>query len=164
MSTEATAPAVEMVTIAEAARRLDVSADTIRRRLKRGEISGERRRTKAGETWFVAVPAAAAVEEAAAMPPLTAAEREELVVLRERVAGLERIVEVSQREAASAREERDVWRRRAEESDEAQRELRVIIAKALPGETARIALDAGAATVEERQSLVAKAKRFLTGR
>lgn len=123
--------AVDMVTLREAADRLNVSVDTVRRMLKRGELTGEQRKTKQGMTWFVVVPAEAAPSSEAA--PLAAAERDELIVLRERSANLERIVEVSQREAEHARQERDEWKARAEAADEAQHELRVILAKALPG-------------------------------
>ncbi len=46
----------ERVPIREAAARLGVSADTIRRRLKRGELAGQKERTPQGFTWLVEVP------------------------------------------------------------------------------------------------------------
>ena len=58
-----TAP--ELVPIAEAARRLGVSADTVRRRLKRGELEGEQHPTAQGFTWLVAMPAGSGASDAA---------------------------------------------------------------------------------------------------
>ena len=156
--------AVDVVTLREAADRLDVSVDTVRRMLKRGEVSGEQRKTKQGMTWFVTVPASSA--PSAAPLPLAAAEREELVVLRERAANLERLVAASQREAQSARSERDTWKERAEAADEAQRELRVILAKALPGDRSPLALDPGAAAGSESTpaaNLLERARRRIFG-
>lgn len=44
------------VTIAEAAQRLDVSADTVQRRLKRGELAGVKQTTPQGFRWLVELP------------------------------------------------------------------------------------------------------------
>jgi len=44
---------IAWVPIAEAARRLGVSMDTVRRRLKRGELPSERRETPQGFVWWV---------------------------------------------------------------------------------------------------------------
>ena len=57
--------APELVPIAEAARRLGVSADTVRRRLKRGELEGEQHPTAQGFTWLVAMPASSGSPDAA---------------------------------------------------------------------------------------------------
>ena len=57
--------APELVPIAEAARRLGVSADTVRRRLKRGELEGEQHPTAQGFTWLVAMPAGSGSPDAA---------------------------------------------------------------------------------------------------
>jgi hypothetical protein len=46
---------VELITVAEAAQRLRVSTDTIKRRLKRGELQGQRHDTPQGFIWLVAV-------------------------------------------------------------------------------------------------------------
>ncbi len=46
----------ERVPIREAAARIGVSADTIRRRLKSGELAGQKERTPQGFTWLVEVP------------------------------------------------------------------------------------------------------------
>lgn len=138
----AAAEELELVPLREAARRLDVSADTIRRRLKSGELHGEQRRTRQGNAWFVAVPAESPSSPARKDAPLSAAEREELVQLRERVSGLERVLEVHQRETSNVREERDVWRQRALDGDEAQRQLRVLLAQSLDaGEEKSIAAE-----------------------
>ncbi len=58
-----TAP--ELVPIAGAARGLGVSADTVRRRLKRGELEGEQHPTAQGFTWLVAMPAGSGSPDAA---------------------------------------------------------------------------------------------------
>lgn len=49
----------EYVTIAEAARRLGVSPDTIKRRLKRGELVGRKQSSTRGMLWQIEVPALA---------------------------------------------------------------------------------------------------------
>jgi hypothetical protein len=51
----------ERLTIKEAAERLGISADTVRRRLKRGELAGEQHPTAQGFTWLVAMPAGSGV-------------------------------------------------------------------------------------------------------
>src|SRR5688500_19753151 len=50
---------VELLTIAEAAQRLGVSIDTIHRRLRRGQLSGQRQPTPQGFTWLVEIPVGA---------------------------------------------------------------------------------------------------------
>jgi IS30 family transposase len=47
---------VELMNVAEAAQRLGVSTDTIKRRLKRGELQGQRQDTPQGFIWLVAIP------------------------------------------------------------------------------------------------------------
>jgi DNA-binding transcriptional MerR regulator len=49
---------VELLTIAEAAQRLGVSTDTIHRRLRRGQLSGQRQPTPQGFTWLIEIPVA----------------------------------------------------------------------------------------------------------
>ena len=46
----------ELVSIKEAAERLGISVDTIRRRLKRGELAGAHHPTAQGFTWLIAMP------------------------------------------------------------------------------------------------------------
>ena len=51
------APAVEMVTVLEAASRLGTHVETVRRRLRSGELTGERRPLpRGGWQWFVSMP------------------------------------------------------------------------------------------------------------
>ncbi len=116
----------ELVSIQEAAARLAVSADTVRRRLKRGELTGEREPTPQGFTWRIALPIGerdapetpGAPAGASAVGSLgDAVERAQL---RERVAGLERL-------AAELQSERDDWREHARRDSEAARELRVLL-------------------------------------
>jgi Winged helix-turn-helix DNA-binding len=63
--------AVARVTIREAAERLGVSQDTVKRRLKRGELQGVQEPRPQGFVWLVELPDEAA---AAATPPPSAAE------------------------------------------------------------------------------------------
>ncbi len=56
----------EWVPIAEAARQLGVSIDTVRRRIKRDEIVAERRETPQGFVWWVCLDGPAEVGSAAA--------------------------------------------------------------------------------------------------
>jgi hypothetical protein len=54
------------VPIPEAVRVLGVSIPTVKRRLKRGELAGERERTASGFKWLVLLPLGGAPE---ALPP-----------------------------------------------------------------------------------------------
>ena len=47
---------MDLVTMAEAAQRLGVSIDTVRRRLRRGELQGRHQPTPQGFIWLVQVP------------------------------------------------------------------------------------------------------------
>jgi len=111
----------EFVTINEAAKRLGVSPDTVRRRLKRGDLQGEREKTPQGFVWRIILPRDASD---ATEPQGAAIERE---LLRERLDEL--------------RAERDAWRGQAQRSGEAERELRVLLRneqlRSLPAETTR---------------------------
>lgn len=131
--------AVEQVSIKDAAERLGVSQDTIRRRLKSGELTGEREKTPQGFVWRVELPQEPGSQEAAAGEPTATAsvplgDGVEVAQLRERVAGLERLAEELQ-------SERDAWREQAQRDSEAARELRVLLRneqmRALPQETTR---------------------------
>lgn len=106
----------ERVSIKEAAERLGVSADTIRRRMKKGELVGEKEPTPQGYEWRIVLP----VEESDATTPESEpasashqGDTIELELLRERIDDL--------------KEERDAWRAQAQRSGEAERELRILL-------------------------------------
>src|SRR5215212_5855918 len=131
--------ATQLVSIQEAAARLGVSVDTVRRRLKRGELTGEREPTPQGFVWRVALPIGGHAPEqpdapAGALSSVVDSLEDavELAQLRERVAGLERL-------AAELQSERDDWREHARRDSEAARELRVLLRneqlRALPQDT-----------------------------
>lgn len=111
----------ECVTIKEAAERLGVSQDTIRRRLKMGELTGEREKTRQGFIWRVELPSELDLQPT---PEKQAAPSRdgivELAQLRERVTGLERL-------ADELKSERDAWREQAARDGEAARELRIML-------------------------------------
>jgi hypothetical protein len=46
----------ELVTMAEAARRLDVTVETVKRRLRRGELQGQQQPRPQGFTWLIEMP------------------------------------------------------------------------------------------------------------
>lgn len=116
----------EYVTIREAAQRLGVSADTVRRRIRRGELPGERQETPQGYVWRVDVSQATGGTGDAPGPSERATEAAttgELDILRERVAGLERLV-------TELQQDRDQWREQAHRADDAGRELRILLQQA----------------------------------
>jgi hypothetical protein len=47
---------MELVTMTEAARRLDVTVETIKRRLRRGELQGQKQPRPQGFTWLIEMP------------------------------------------------------------------------------------------------------------
>jgi len=116
----------ERIPIKEAAARLGVSTDTVRRRLRGGELAGERRQTPQGFLWLVELPVD--VQPAPPAEPANAAQVAsvlmedalEAVRLRERAEGLERLV-------GELQGERDAWRAQAQRDGEAARELRVLL-------------------------------------
>lgn len=128
--------ASEWVSIKDAAERLGVSADTIRRRRERGELAGRKQPTAQGYVWEIEVPAAAPASEPTESPAqdLRDLQELELVQLRERVAGLER-------ERGEIIAQRDAWQEQARQSSEAEKELRRLVlqaqslAQALPAGT-----------------------------
>jgi hypothetical protein len=112
----------------EAATRLGISVDTARRRLRAGELTGEQRKTPQGFAWYVEVPAIEEpVLEAA---PAPAGLQIEVEVLKERLAGMERLLE-------EVRADRDSWKDQASTQSQAAQELRLLIAQAqaLPAST-----------------------------
>ncbi len=109
----------ERLTIGEAAERLGVSPDTVRRRLKRGELHGEQEETAQGFIWRIVLPEAP--DEPA--PEAEPKESIELALLRERVAGLERL-------AQELQGERDAWREQEASERDASAQLRVLLQQA----------------------------------
>ena len=114
------------VTIREAADRLGVSVDTVRRRLKAGELEGRQEPHGAsGYRWLVQLPDDAPAETPAPAPP--SADAYELADARTRIEGLERLID----ELAGQRDklgiERDDWKDAARRESEAARELRVLL-------------------------------------
>jgi excisionase family DNA binding protein len=112
------------VSIKEAAERLGVSVDTVRRRLKAGELEGRREpHGKSGYRWLVHLPD----DAQASAPGMPLAEAYELVDARARIEGLERLID----ELASHRDkletERDDWKEAARRESDAARELRVLL-------------------------------------
>jgi len=119
------------LTIRDAAERLGVSSDTIRRRLKAGELAGRQEpQGKQGYRWIVQLPddpPAATPAVASVAPGMHSAEAYELADARARIEGLERLID----EIASQREklerERDDWKDAAQREGEASRELRHLL-------------------------------------
>lgn len=102
------------VGIKEAAERLGVSQDTIRRRIKAGEIPAQQEPMGSGYRWLVEVPDDPETDTRARDMRSNAegqasADALELAALRERVEGLERLVD----ELAA---DRDHWREQAHRS------------------------------------------------
>ncbi len=92
------------VNIKEAADRLGVSADTVRRRLKAGELAGRQEpHGKSGYRWLVHLPD----DAQAAAPGMPPADTYELADARARIDGLERLID----ELAT---DRDAWKQQAE--------------------------------------------------
>lgn len=107
----------ERLSIAEAAERLGVSLDTVRRRRVKGELASEKEETPQGFRWVILLPKEEPDEqEEAPEPEPTPAQAIELELLRERVDEL--------------KEERDAWREQARRSGEAERELRILLQQA----------------------------------
>ncbi len=102
----------EWVTIKEAAGRLGVSPDTIRRRLKSGELTGQKEQTPQGFTWLVEVPFTieppprpdTPSEPPGPPPPADAAPNQATAPAAE-VRRLEQLVEVLQTEIEARRRE-----------------------------------------------------------
>lgn len=115
----------EWVPLREAADRLGISTDTVRRRLKRGELTGEQRTTAHGPSWFVQIPEQGKDGEDEAAAPATSDERE-LITLRTRAEGL--AAQLAQAEA-----DRDRWHQLAVDAiDRAHRErdeMRALLAR-----------------------------------
>lgn len=135
-------PQTERVPIREAAERMGVSVDTIRRRLRAGEIEGEKSKTAQGFLWLVDAPVVEKPEGPAADPA-------EIAVLKERVAGLERVVDAKEqlveelrRERGRLDEEIDRLRHQVDAEREAAHELRVLLAQSLPAPRQPVPIEA----------------------
>jgi len=100
----------------------------VRRRLRAGELPGERQQTPQGFVWLVELPADASVASpevagAAQAASVLVEDALEAVRLRERVDGLERLV-------GELQGERDAWQAQAERHEEAALQLRTLVAQA----------------------------------
>lgn len=112
------------VSIKEAAERLGVSVDTVRRRLKAGELAGTQEpHGKSGYRWLVQLPDAAQAD-APGMPP---AEAYALAEARARIEGLERLIDEVTSHRDKLETERDDWKEAARRESDAARELRVLL-------------------------------------
>jgi hypothetical protein len=109
----------ERVPIKEAAERLGVSADTVRRRMKKGELVGEKEPTPQGYEWRILLP----IDEGSATMP----EREPVPALHQ---GDAIKLELLQERLDELKAERDAWRAQAQRSGEAERELRILLRQA----------------------------------
>jgi len=125
----------ERVPISVAAARLGVSADTVRRRIRAGKLTGSRVPTPQGHRWLVVVPVTLEPPAGSeSVPPgdvdsvhvttgPAGAEAVAVATLRERVAGLERL-------SAELATERDAWRDQAARHEESAQQLRTLVAQA----------------------------------
>jgi hypothetical protein len=118
----------ERVPIKEAAERLGVSADTIKRRMKAGELVGQKKPTAQGYIWLVDVPAQSEEEDREREPPAGALL--DLAILRERLAGLERLLEERASRLAELEESLAAEREAAASEREASAQLRVLLQQA----------------------------------
>lgn len=119
------------LTIKEAAERLGVSSDTIRRRLKAGELAGRQEpQGKQGYRWIVQLPEDAQDTPTAvgtAAPGMLSAEAYELADSRARIEGLERLIDEIASQREKLEQERDDWKDAAQREGEASRELRHLL-------------------------------------
>ncbi len=118
----------ERVPIKEAAERLGVSADTIKRRVKAGELVGHQKTTAQGFRWLVEVPARSEEEDREREPPAGALL--ELAILRERLAGMERLLEERAERVDELEESLAAEREAATSEREASSQLRVLLQQA----------------------------------
>ncbi len=120
----------DRLSMKHAAERLGVSVDTVRRRMKKGELIGEKEPTPQGYEWRIILPREESDATEPQGEPASASHQGdaiELELLRERIDEL--------------KQERDDWKEQAQRSGEAERELRVLLRQAqmmaLPPETTR---------------------------
>ncbi len=119
------------LTIRDAAERLGVSSDTIRRRLKAGELAGRQEpQGKQGYRWIVQLPEDAQDTPTAvgtAAPGMPTAMAYELADARARIEGLERLIDEIGSQREKLERERDDWKDAARREGEASRELRHLL-------------------------------------
>ena len=120
-----------LVTMGEAAHYLNVSVDTIRRRLRKGELQGEQEPTPQGFIWLIDIPesprpgtayADATAEPNGAQADATASDAS---VTRE-------LVEVLQRELGVRDKQLEVKDQQLETKDQQIRELHILLQQAQP--------------------------------
>lgn len=94
------------ITVVEAARRLGVSGQTVRRRLEAGELAGEREpaRRGAGWRWLVLLPASAQAPDPPPGAPGGTPEPPLLAELRARIVSLEEHLAEAERAASETRQ------------------------------------------------------------
>ncbi len=114
----------------QAAERLGVSVDTVRRRMKKGELVGEKEPTPQGYEWRIILPVDESDATAPQGEPASASHQGDAIkleLLRERIDEL--------------KQERNDWKEQAQRSGEAERELRILLRQAqelaLPAEATR---------------------------
>jgi excisionase family DNA binding protein len=143
----------ERLSIKDAAERLGVSVDTIRRRMKKGELVGEKEPTPQGYEWRIVLP----VDESSATEP-----PEELVASPS-LAGVAIELELLRERLDELKAERDAWREQAQRSSEAERELRILLRQsqelALPAKATR----QGAPGAPEEMSPISEGAQSATG-
>ena len=118
----------ERVPIKEASERLGVSADTIKRRVTAGELVGHQKSTPQGFRWLVEVPAMSEEEDREREPPAGALL--ELAILRERLAGMERLLEERAERVEELEESLAAERETGASEREASSQLRVLLQQA----------------------------------
>jgi hypothetical protein len=132
--------AEEWLPLRDASARLGVSTDTLRRRLKRGELVGEQRPTPHGPAWFVHVPA----DVAAAEVSPASDDQFDARLLQERIEGLTA-------QLVQAETDRDRWHQMAVDAIErAHREREEM--RALLGREQAIALSATSGSIGNAQA------------
>jgi hypothetical protein len=128
----------EQVQLREAARRLGISADTVRRRMKAGQLVAEKRPTPQGGVWWITLPDDDPLSPVPSTGDTSAASDIELVRLRAELDGAQALID-------ALRNDRDAWREQAVASREAEAQLRVLVqqAQSLAGALPATVGDAG---------------------
>jgi hypothetical protein len=91
---------MELVTMTEAARRLDVTVETVKRRLRRGELQGHKQPRPQGFTWLIEMPEDTGDQDST--PSVTPSDTP---TSNAEVHRLEDMISLLQKELAIAREE-----------------------------------------------------------
>jgi DNA-binding transcriptional MocR family regulator len=125
-----TGGAMDLVTKVEAARRLQLSLDTIERRLRRGELKGHKQPRPGGFTWLIEVPEEPPHTSSTqgGIPPLdTPAPNAEIVRLEELVEVLKNEVAESRRQSQAQSE---AYQQQLESKDKQIEQLHVLLQQA----------------------------------